>query len=87
MSVWHPRNDHVLVRVEKKDPGDGIALPDTSIEGKRFVVVAVGPDVENLEPGDDVMMCGNLNKDYWEVPGEKNLLIIKQENVLLVKGE
>lgn len=85
MSNWIPRNDYVLVRIEKIDPGDGIAMPDTAIEGKRFVVAAVGPKVEDLALGDEVLMKGDMGVDCAQVPRELNLVIIQEKNVLLVR--
>jgi len=85
MCNFEPRNDWVLIRVVKIGQTDtGIALPDLAIEGKEFVVVAAGPEVQDLMPGDKVLMIGQRNVVYFEVPGTNDLLVIKQEHVVLV---
>jgi hypothetical protein len=80
-----PRNEFVLVRMTQKGESGGIAIPEVSAEGKEFHVVAVGPKVdETLQVGDQVLMVGRINDTYHEVPGCRNLILVKQENVVLV---
>lgn len=77
----------VLVRIEQRSEVGGIAMPDIAVEGKRFVIEAAGPDVKGLEAGDEVLMLGARNVTYFEVPGSQNLIVLKQEHVVLVKEE
>lgn len=83
-----PRNDWVIVRtVEVEKNKAGIVMPQTSIEGKRFIVEAVGEKVENLQPGDSVMLAGARDAQFFPVPKHQNLIAIKQENVVFVEVE
>lgn len=78
------RGDFVLVRVVDLGECDGIALPDQAAEGKEFHVVSVGPEVKDLEPNDRVLMIGSKNTHYYEVPGQRGLIIIREEHCVLV---
>lgn len=79
------RNDNVLIRIVQVGKTDsGVLLPEISVEGKLFCVEAVGPKVDDLKVGDKVIMVGEINVDYGYVPGMKDLLCIKQGNVVLV---
>ncbi len=79
----HPRNDYVLVRVVQLEEWHGLVMPETSIQGKEFVVEGIGPHVEDLEVGDKVLMTGNMGVTYYPIPNQKDLIITKQENVAL----
>lgn len=86
--TFHPRNDFVLIRIEEVgQTPSGIAIPQISVEGKKFLIEATGPDVEDLEVGDSVLMTGELGKDYSFLPGRNDLLVIRQGNVVLVIEE
>ncbi len=86
--TFRVRGDNVLVCIHNKGEVNGIAMPDVSIQGKEFLVVAKGPDVgEDLNVGDMVLMLGAKNVTYFEVPFEPKLIIIKQEFVVLVLEE
>ena len=88
VSLIKPRNDHVLIRVINvgKSPG-GVFVPDRTREGQQFEVVAIGPKVKDLEPGDKVLMIGQVNVNYIFLPNTSDLLVIKEESVVLVFGE
>jgi hypothetical protein len=80
--VYQPRNDQVIIREHKRSILDGLAMPDESIEGKVFIVEAIGPKVEGLKVGDKVWMSGLLNATYANLPCESDLLIMEQKYVL-----
>ena len=83
--VYRPRGDFVLIRiVELGQTVSGIAMPQTAVQGKEFQVVAIGPQVDDLMEGDKVLMIGKLNTDYFALPNSKELIVIKQEYVVLV---
>lgn len=85
---YRPRNDMVLIRqVDHGKTKSGIAIPQISIQGKGFFVEAVGPDVENLKVGDKVLMTGTLGGTYFEVPFDKDLMVMRQEFVILIVEE
>ena len=78
-----PRNDYCVVRVKKRDVGpDGVELPDSSLEGKDFVIEAVGVDVDNLKKGDKVLMVGSKGEDWAFIPRSNELLVIKEANIV-----
>jgi hypothetical protein len=82
---FQPRNDYVLIRrVTLGETPTGIAVADGTIEGVEHRVSAFGPDVKGLEVGDSVLLIGTLGSDYGFLPNSRDLLITKQQNVVLV---
>lgn len=82
---FYPRNDYCLIKiVELGATPSGIALPDYAIAGKKFVVEAMGEKVEDLDIGDSVLMKGQRGVEYYELPNRPDLLVIKQEFIVLV---
>lgn len=83
--TYRPRNDWVLIRIKNVDKNAaGIVLPQISAQSKEFVVVMCGPDVNALEVGDKVVLSGLRDVTYFEVPAEPELILVKQENVVVV---
>lgn len=82
-----PRGDNVIVRVVQHGAHKGLAMPDKAQEGKEYVVVGMGPKVEELEIGDKVLMAGTQGVDWDYLPGCKDLLALKQGNVLIRMGK
>lgn len=84
-SAFYPRNDYVLIRIQELgQTPSGIALPDQAVAGKKFIVEAMGDKVEDLDIGDSVMMMGQAGVQYFELPNRKDMLVIRQEYVVLV---
>lgn len=82
------RNDYVLVRiVDVGQTEKGVAVPEISIHGKEFVVEGFGPDVVGLKKGDKVLMIGKEGVSYYPLPNKRDLIILKEENVVLILGE
>ena len=83
-----PRNEYVLIRrvLLGQTPG-GVLTPDNSIEGVKHIVEAVGPKVEHLSEGDDVLIIGTKGQDYGFLPNSKDLFITKESNVVLIYGD
>lgn len=77
--------DRILVS-QRRDEGErrsrsGIVIPATAAMGRRLVwgeVVAVGPTVRNVEPGDRVLFAGD---DCYEVDlrGDDYLLVRERD--------
>ena len=85
---YYPRNDYCVIQVnEIGETPSGIAMPDYSVQGKEFIVVAMGNSVEDLDIGDRVLMLGNQGVTYFPLPNSKNLIVIKQEHIVLVIEE
>jgi len=83
-----PRGEYVLLRLKR--PGQtptGIAVPDDSVEGHTWFILAVGPQVGDLEPGQRVLIMGAVGQDIAHVPNQKDIYITKQQNILLVVAE
>ncbi len=79
------RNDRVLVKISSSEKTEnGIYIPEVSIQGKKFFVVSKGPKVEDLEVGDEVLVSGEKNADYFPLPFESSLIMTKQENVAII---
>lgn len=88
MSVFKPRNDIVLIRVNflDLDPVTGLQLPQQSPEAVQYFVEAVGPKVESLLVGDRVEVL--LEKGSFSVvPRHKNLIIVREANIALVHAK
>lgn len=81
---YHPRNDFVLYRMVDKGTVRGIHVPQQAAQGKEMTIVAVGPDVVGIKPGDVVMAIGAYGQDLIALPNEKDLLLTKQANIVLV---
>jgi len=81
---WQPRNDYVIFRMVDTgvSPG-GVAVPEISIQGKQFFVVATGPKVEGLDIGEEVLMTGREGFDYFPLPNTKGMFLTQEKNVVL----
>lgn len=85
---YQPRNDFVLIKVTARDKSaHGVVLPQVSMEAKDYMVVSFGSDVKGLKAGDRVLLIGQLGMQYFPVPREQDLILIKQEGVALVIAE
>jgi hypothetical protein len=84
-----PRNELVIVRVEVVDTTKtGIAIPQSSLEGKKYIVEAVGPKVEDLLVGDQVLINGTKGEEWNYIPGCNDLIVTHQQFISLkIVGE
>lgn len=73
---YQAREGYAIIRRNKFDKVRGIAMPDISNDGKQFIIESVGPKVEGLEEGDEVMILGVKGQEYADLPGEPDLLVI-----------
>ena len=86
------QNDRVLVQIPQAE-GErrsraGILIPATAQVSKRLVwaeVVAVGPHVRNMEPGDQVLFSPDDRYEV-EVRGEE-YLILRERDIHAVASE
>ena len=82
---WRPREDFVLVQISQTKPGI-IQFPQQSMESQTHTVLAVGPKVEHLQAGDEVLsLSPSSNPTHVNIPGRNDVYIIRQDNVALVK--
>ena len=81
--VYKPRGDFILYESVNRGQLRGIAMPDQATEGKDLFVVAVGPDVKDLKPGDQVLVIGTPGETVSRVPGT-NYLLTRQANAVIV---
>ncbi len=79
-----PRKNQVIVRILIKDEYRGIKLPQNSPEGKLYVVVAIGPEVKNLNVGDEVLITARVGQEWQLIPGEPELVFNIEEHVPLI---
>jgi len=85
-------NDRILVRMggpegERRSTG-GILIPATAQMGKRLVwaaVVAVGPNVRAMEPGDQVLF--NPEDRYEVEVRAEDYIILRERDVHAVAAE
>lgn len=81
---YAPRNDFVLFRLIDKGRVGSIMTPQKSAQGKERIIVAVGPDVKDIKPGDSVFVIGVVGQDVVILPNEIDLYLTRQANVVLV---
>lgn len=81
------RNDMVLIRKQPKGKVRGLHMPAASAEGVDFFVEAFGPEVKNLEIGDQIMLMGSGEEKFYPVPGDTTLLVAQQKLVAYVITE
>lgn len=84
-SRLYPRNDLVVCREVNLGMVGGIALPDSAAEGHVNRVLAVGPEVKDLYPGDEVHIVGRKGIEWAFLPGEKDIFALKQVNIPIVE--
>ena len=79
-------NDRILVHVASPDgerrSSGGILIPATAQVGKRLAwaeVVAVGPNVRNMEPGDQVLF--NPEDRYEVEVGGEDYIILRERDI------
>ena len=86
--TYRPRNDFVLCKLAAAGPTEaGLVMPDNSPQGKHNVVVACGPDVEDLQPGDRVEVTGKQGVDWSFLPNSNSMFVTRQDNIVLVVTE
>lgn len=86
--VYKPRNDLVIVRQSKREQIGAIRLPDHSADSIKLTVEAFGPDVKDLEVGQEVLMLGTVGETFVPVPGARDLFMLRQGAVACVcEGE
>ncbi len=84
---YKPRGDFVLFRVTRRDIVAGLAIPQQSEQSIVRTIVAYGPDVKDLNIGDKVLVCGTIGDSVVAIPNEKDLLLTRSSNVLVVLEE
>ncbi len=82
--VPRPRKDFVIIRIETVDKVNELYMPQNTLHGQRFKVEAIGPEVEDLKVGEQVLMTGQAGVDYSYIPNYPGLLVTKEGNVILV---
>lgn len=87
MSVsYRPRNDFIVFRMIEGNKVRGLVMPDIAEQGKIKLVVALGPDVKDLEVGDEVLIVGTEGS-LARLPNETDLYLTRQSNVVCVIGK
>lgn len=79
-----PRNDQVVIWMKPRGlTRGGLELPEMSAEGWRHFVVAVGPKVENLSAGDEVLVYGK-DGSLCMINTEKDMYVTSECNIVCV---
>ena len=83
--TYRPRNDFVLVELDRVGPVNKISLPDAHPDAKKFIVRAVGEEVQDLVEGDVIMICASPGEGSlfplpaWMGPNAKKMGIVKEK--------
>jgi hypothetical protein len=81
------RDGYVCVRVVKGGQVGKIHLPERADEGRSFFVHALAQGITDLKEGDRVVLFADNDTMFFNVPGSKDLVIIKAEYVSAVVEE
>ncbi len=85
---YRPRGDFLIISEQVLEKVRGLAVPQTSVEGKTWTVEALGPKVEDsVKVGDKVLIISTLFEHFVPVPSERGLYLTKCSNVALVVGD
>lgn len=77
----------VLLSIVKRVSINGVDLPDNASEAYRYFVVSAGNECKSeLKPNDEVILLGKTIPAA-DVPGEKDLIVVHEDSVALVKVE
>ena len=85
-SELRPRKDFAILRkIPRGQSVGGVHVPETSKEGNRTIVVAIGPDVLDLQVGDEVI-CGGptLTAEFYPIPEHPDLVGICEKYCMIV---
>ena len=79
------RNDGVILKITDRGTSDsGLVIPQISVESKKFTVVAMGPQVTDLELGDECLPRGTVGAEYFPLPFANDLIFLDEKNVVVV---
>jgi hypothetical protein len=82
--TYQPRNDFVICKVVPRGKSQGgIAIPEIGAAGMSTFVVAVGPQVQDLKPGDEILVATSSGVGY-DVADVKDHFATKQEFITCV---
>ena len=76
----------VLLREVVRRTLRGLGISETSAEAKRYFAVSVGPKVEGIAVGDEVIL-GGFQVPILAVPGESDLIVALDTHCFLVKTD
>ena len=77
MPTYEARDNFVVIRRRKVQRLlRGLQLPENNVLSTDFIVESVGAKVEHLKKGDEVMIIGEKHKEYFDIPGETEFLVL-----------
>ena len=76
----------VLVKLVKRVKLNGIDMPDNAADAYRYYAMSVGPKVEHIQPGDELIV-GGFQVPFLSVPGHTDLIVILDGQCFLVKTD
>lgn len=87
MRSYRVRGNFVIVRVTSVGSVGRIRVSDTAEEGKVYTVAGFGPEVKDLSIGDRITLFADHSTTFFAIPGERDLIIIKDINISAVIEE
>lgn len=84
MNSYRLRKNYVIVKVVKSGNVGRICVPDAAEEGKHYLIQGIGPDVTDLEVGDRVVLFADNDTTFFNIPGERDLVVIRENYVSAV---
>jgi len=80
-----PRTQHIIVeRIIPDKTAGGIHIPDTAQkkEDSKWIAIAVGPDVKDIQPGDELLFDARCCVKIELAGVPENFHIVLAENII-----
>ena len=83
--TYRVRGDFLLCRIVTIDKVGSLAMPQSSQEGRKFIVVGTGEKVKDVRVGERIIIAANPGEgSYYPIPNSNGLFVIKAEFAALV---
>ena len=82
---YRVRGDFLLCRIVVQDKVGSLAMPQSSQEGRKYIIVGIGEKVNDICIGEQIIIAANPGEgSYYAIPNSNGLFLIKAEFAALV---